>query len=185
MTTPSRRRDPFPTQIGCDLAAAEERIFGEHPIDLFHHRQRVCVDPEGRVIERRPAEPHQLALLADTELRVVPLDHRAFLLGPHRFSPSDKKIILDRQPPDLGVQLFHLGLGRAALLAAREHIGHAFDGLSLPCTDLVRMQLMLCRDLLHGLVTTQHFQRHLGLKLVCKVPALRHFRIPSKVWDTP
>lgn len=83
--------DPFPTQIGCDLAAAEERIFGEHPIDLFHHRQRACVDPDGRVIEHRPAEPHQLALLADTEVRMVPINHRAFLLGAHRFSPSDKK----------------------------------------------------------------------------------------------
>jgi hypothetical protein len=32
---------------------------------------------------------------------------------------------------------------------------------------------------------TQRFQRELGLKLVCKIPALRHSRIPSKVRDTP
>lgn len=44
---------------------------------------------------------------------------------------------------------------------------------------------MLRRDHLHGLVATQRFQRHLGLKLVCKVLALRLSRIPSKVWDTP
>ena len=47
------------------------------------------------------------------------------------------------------------------------------------------LQLMLCRDLLHGLVATQRFQRHLGFKLLCKVTAFRHSRIPSKVWETP
>lgn len=44
---------------------------------------------------------------------------------------------------------------------------------------------MLLRDLLDRLVDTQSFQRDLGLKLVCKLPVLRHSRIPSKVRDTP
>lgn len=47
------------------------------------------------------------------------------------------------------------------------------------------LQLMLRCDLLHGLVATKRFQRQLGLKLICKVPALCHSRIPSKIWDTP
>ena len=76
----------LPAHIGCDLPAAEERILGEHPVNLFHHRQRIRADPDRRVVERGSAEPHQLALLADTEQRVVPFDRRAFLLGAHRFS---------------------------------------------------------------------------------------------------
>jgi len=77
------------------------------------------------------------------------------------------------------------GFRRASLLSGGEHIGHPVDGLTFPCADLIWMQLMLGSDLLHGLITTQRFQRHLGLKLICKVPALCHSRIPSKVWDTP
>lgn len=73
--------NPFPPQIGYDLATAEEQMFGEHLINLFHKCQRVSIDPDGPVVERRPAEPHQLTLLTDTELRVFPLDHRAFLLS--------------------------------------------------------------------------------------------------------
>ena len=99
--------------------------------------------------------------------------------------PFRQKIVLHRQPPDLGVKLLDFGFGRAALLAAREYVRHALDGLPLPRADLVRVQLMLRRDLLHGLVATQRFQRHLGLKLICKVPALCHVRIPSKVRETP
>lgn len=44
---------------------------------------------------------------------------------------------------------------------------------------------MLRRDLLHGLLATQPFQRKLGPKLICKVPALRLSYIPSSVPDTP
>ncbi|MEP2954944.1 MAG: hypothetical protein ABJO84_11890, partial [Sulfitobacter sp.] len=72
-----------------------------------------------------------------------------------------------------------------ALVAAREHVRHAVDGLPLPRADLVRVQLMLRGNLLHGLVAQQHFQRHLGLKLICKVPALCHVRILPKGLDTP
>ena len=60
--TPDNRA--FPTQIGCDLARTEERVFGEHPVNLFHHRQCVRVDANRRVIEGRPRQPHQFALLA-------------------------------------------------------------------------------------------------------------------------
>ena len=45
--------------------------------------------------------------------------------------------------------------------------------------------MMLRGNLLLGFIATQRFKRHLALKLICKVPALRHVRIPSKVWDTP
>ncbi len=40
---------PFAAQIGGDLARPEERVFGEHPINLFHHVQRSRIDPDRRV----------------------------------------------------------------------------------------------------------------------------------------
>ena len=43
----------FSSQISCDLAATEERIFGEHAVDLFHQRQRVRIDADRRVVEGR------------------------------------------------------------------------------------------------------------------------------------
>ena len=95
-----------PPCISSDLTAAEERVFDEHPVDLFHQRQRVRGDANRRVVERRPAEPYQLALLTDTELRVVPLDHRAFLLRAHRFSPSDKKSFSTANLPILACSSF-------------------------------------------------------------------------------
>ena len=45
-------------QIGCNLARSEKRVFGEHPFDLFHHRQSVRVDADRCVVERRPRQPH-------------------------------------------------------------------------------------------------------------------------------
>jgi len=93
------------------------------------------------------------------------------------FEPFRQKIVLHCQPPDLGVQFLDFSLGRATLLAAREHVCHSVDGLPLPGADLVRMQLMLRCDLLHGLVATQRFQRDLGFSLICKVPAPCHLRI--------
>ena len=116
---------------------------------------------------------------------MVTLDHGPLLCRAYPFDPFRQKIVLDRQPPDLGVQLFNLCIRRAALLAARENIGHPVDGLPFPCADLVWVQLMLRCNLMHSLVATQRFQRHLGLKLICKVAAFRHSRIPSKVRDTP
>jgi len=77
------------------------------------------------------------------------------------------------------MQLFDLSLVRAAFLATREHIDHPVDSLPLPCADLVWVKLTLRSDLLRRLVATQRFQRKLGLKLVCKISTLRHFRIPS------
>lgn len=45
--------------------------------------------------------------------------------------------------------------------------------------------LALRRDLLHRLISTKRFQCDLGFKLICKLPAFRHLRIPSQVWDIP
>lgn len=95
------------------------------------------------------------------------------------------QLVLDRQPHDLGMQLFDLSFCWAALLAGGEHIGHPIDSLPLQSADLVWVKLVLRRDLLHDFVATQRFQRHLGFKLIRKLPALRHSRITSKVWDTP
>lgn len=70
-------------------------------------------------------------------------------------------------------------------VVSREHFCHSVDDLPLPGAALVRVQFMLRFDLLDGLVSPQRIFRHLGFKLICKVPALCQFRIPSKAWDTP
>ena len=54
----------FSSQIGRDPGRSEERVSGKHPVDLFHHRQRVRIDTDRRVVEGRPAQPHKPALLA-------------------------------------------------------------------------------------------------------------------------
>ena len=73
------------------------------------------------------------------------------------FEPFRQKIILDRQPPDLGMQFLNLFLGRAALPSAREDLSHPVDGLPLLCADVVWVQLVLRGNLMHGLVTVQSF----------------------------
>ena len=98
------------------------------------------------------------------------------------------------------MELFDLRFCQPFRFAAMgKNIGHAFDGLTLPGADLVRMHLVFRGDLrsagnrstgsisdpLHRLVATQRLQRNLDLKLACKLPALRHSHIPSKSWDTP
>jgi len=60
-------------------------------------------------------------------------------------SPSEKKVVLNMQPYDLGMSLFSLldlSLGRTALLVAREYISHPLDGLPFPRADLARAQLV-------------------------------------------
>ena len=92
------------------------------------------------------------------------------------------KIVLDRKPPDLSMEFFDVSLGRPLGLAASgKHIGHTLNRLTLPRADLVRMNLMLGCNILDRLVVSQRFQCHPRLKLVFKLPAIRHLRIPSKV----
>lgn len=79
------------------------------------------------------------------------------------------------------MELLDLSFCRPFRLAAKgKTIDHAFDSLALPCSDLVRVQLMLRCYLLDSLVAALRFQRDLGLKLVCKLPALLHSRIPQR-----
>lgn len=71
--------NPVPAQVGCDLAAAEERLLGEDPVDGLHQAQGGRTDPDRHVVRRRPAQLHQFALLADTQIRMVPAGHRLFI----------------------------------------------------------------------------------------------------------
>ena len=84
------------------------------------------------------------------------------------------------------MQFLDVSFGRAFRFATTgKHIGHAFNGLTLPRADLVRMHLMPCRDLLDRLVTAQRFQRDLGLELICTLTAFRLLRILPMSLDTP
>lgn len=56
------------------------------------------------------------------------------------------------------MELFDLCACRTFRFATTgKNIGHAFDSLTLPCADPVRMHLVLRGDLLDRLVATQRF----------------------------
>ena len=80
-------RDPVPAQIRRDLAAAEERIPGERLVDRRHYGQRLVVDSNRCVVESRPAQLHQFALMVDAQIGVITVDHHFLLGGAHRLSP--------------------------------------------------------------------------------------------------
>lgn len=81
--------DPSPAQIGRDLAAAAERVFGEHAVDLLHHLQPVRVNPERYVAKRGSARPEQTTLLTDALIEMVTLDQSSLYCRAHLLSPSD------------------------------------------------------------------------------------------------
>ena len=120
----------------------------------------------------------------DAEISVIPLDSRTLLCRAHLLSPSNKKSFSTASFPILACSSLTTRFCWAALLAAWENVGQPDDGLLLPCADLIGMQLKLRCDLQHDFDTTQRLQSHLGLELICNVPALHHFRTFSKVWDT-
>ena len=62
----------------------------------------------------------------------------------------------------------------AAFRARREHLAQPLDRLSLPAAHLVRMNLVLGRDLLDRLVAAQRFQRHPCLEIRREPTPLRH-----------
>ena len=93
MTPDNRTLSP---QVSRDLTAAGEWIFGEHRVDLFHHRQRVRVDPDQRVVERRPQQLHQFALLTDAQIKRVYRIYRELELN-MRIKPRKR---LQRKKPE-------------------------------------------------------------------------------------
>ena len=54
--------EPISRQVGRNLAAAEEPVFGEHAVDLVHQLKGLCIHTNRRVLQRRPAGLQQLAL---------------------------------------------------------------------------------------------------------------------------
>src|ERR1700692_415310 len=78
-----------------------------------------------------------------------------------------QKISLHNKLTDLGMKLRQLGvavlLARAALLI--KHLGQLLDRLSLPGSNLGRVQFVLARQLCNRLAPLDRLKRHLGLEL--------------------
>jgi hypothetical protein len=76
-----------------------------------------------------------------------------------------QKIPFHHQLTDLGMKLRQLGvavlLARAALLV--EYFGHLLDRLTLPGSNLGRVQFVLARQLRDRLVALDRLKRHLAL----------------------
>ena len=146
--------EPISWQVGCNLAAAEERVFGEHTINLIHQFQCPLIHANLHVIHRRPADLQQLALLGQAQICAVTIDHRFAFRRAHRFSPC-KKIVFDRQFPNFRVKFFDLSL--IILIPPfliGKHPGKPINGLPFPCSHLPRMNLVLRCNLLRCIVST-------------------------------
>lgn len=59
------------------MAASEERVFGEHPINLMHQLKRLSLHPNWCVIDRRAADLEQLTLARQAQFCVLLPDHLA------------------------------------------------------------------------------------------------------------
>jgi len=64
-------------QIGCYLAASEERVFREYPINLMHKFKRLSIHANWCVIDRRTTDLEQLTLVRQAQFCVVFADHLA------------------------------------------------------------------------------------------------------------
>jgi len=108
------RREPGPGEIRRDLAAAKDRVFGEHPINLMHQFKCLGIHHNRRAIDRRTAD----LVARQAKVCVVFTDHLAAFRRAHRFSPCDKlggpwplrgrvspRTILHRELADLGMKL--------------------------------------------------------------------------------
>ena len=85
----------YPLSLECQMAhhlpAAVERILQVQSVDAAHQRERVSALPHRPVVQRRPVQPDQLALPADTQTLVLAVDHFASLGPAQRPSPRAKK----------------------------------------------------------------------------------------------
>ncbi len=83
------------------------------------------------------------------------------------------------------MQLFDFGLIVLSLPdLVRKDARQAVNRLSLPRRYLRRMDLVVGRNLLRRLVSTQRLKRYRGLKLVRKTASLRLLYILSSLLDT-
>ena len=84
--TVAARIEPVPRRNGCDLAAAEERVFDEDPVDFTHWLPGLGIHADRLAVERCPANLEQLRLLRRIQIRAIPIDHRITFGRAHRFS---------------------------------------------------------------------------------------------------
>jgi len=141
-------------------------------VDPPHDRQIRRRHRPGPVIDTAPAELQQLGL-PDQRKFMPTIDHRFALSMPALLSAPTKKIILQRQLPDLGVQ--HLQIHRRrrfrACRARAKHPRRTVEKLPLPTRDLVRMNVKLLRQLRQRLLALDRGQCHSRLEGRCVVPA--------------
>ena len=92
------------------------------------------------------------------------VDHRLAPTRPALPSVPSKKVILQPKLPDLGVQRLqvHASLGRRRRTA--EHLGGSTQQLAAPLADLMRVNIVLVRDLGNRLAVAYIVERHLGLE---------------------
>jgi len=88
---------------------------------------------------------------------------------------------------DLGVQLRHLGFPAGLRIGSLvvERLGKVLDGLTFPLRDLVRVKLMLRRQLRNRPLTADRLKRNLGLELGREPSACLHAGSSFSSGDPP
>lgn len=99
-----------------------------------------------------------------------PVDHRFTLSTPALPSAPSKKIVLQRQLPNLCVQRLHVHRRLGPPGPAVEHVRHPFEKLRCPLRDLVRMHVEVLRQVRERQIPLHGGQRHLRLEGRCVAP---------------
>jgi hypothetical protein len=140
-------------------------------VDTPHERQVLRRDRARPVIHRASADAQSLRLTGDRQV-VLPVDHRFALNRPASARALRTKIVLQRQLSDLGVKELQIDRRRRRFrLVASENARRAFEKLTTPLRDLVRMDVKLLRKFGQGLLALDRGQRHLRLEGRRVVPA--------------
>ena len=83
------------------------------------------------------------------------------------------------------MKLFNFGLVVLDLLyLVGKYARQAVNRLTFPCRHLRWMNLVLGRNLLRRLVSTQRLKRNRGFEFIRKTASRRYFCIPSSMLDT-
>jgi len=164
------------TQMPRHLARAIPGHLNEHLVDDAHQFEVLGALARRLSLERRPRDRDQFPLAADREPWVIGINHHSPPIQAQRSEALAKKIPLDDELADLGMQLRHLGLPADLRIRSLvvERLGQILDGLPFPLRDLVRVKLMLRGQFRNRPLTADRLKRNPGLELSRKPSARLH-----------
>ena len=158
-------RDAFAAQQVAQHPAAGERVVQVQRVDPPHDRQVGRRHRPRFVVEAAAAQPQQRRLPRQLQ-SVAAVDHRFALSRPALLSAPDKKSFSSVSPPILACRTLRSTAAAAGLPAGPEPntSGGTLRELGLPGRDLVRMHVILLRQLGQRLLALEAANATLALK---------------------